>query len=199
MLYLSNLKTQNLHLLFFSKSLLKKFPKLIINVQIIRNHITIVTDKLYLLSLLKILKYHTFCQFKILIDITAVDYLSHVFRFEIIYQLISVLFNFRITLKLKLKKLEFVDSASLIYNSAFWLEREVWDLFGIFFAYHTDLRRILTDYGFIGFPLRKDFPLTGFVEIVYSDEFKRVIYKPLQLTQEFRFFDFQSPWYNINK
>ncbi len=108
-------------------------------------------------------------------------------------------FNFRISIKVFLGKLDFICSATNLYKSAGWLEREIWDLFGIFFYLHSDLRRILTDYGFNGFPMRKDFPLTGFVEISYNDELRRIIYKPLQLAQEFRYFDFQSPWYNIDK
>jgi NADH-quinone oxidoreductase subunit C len=91
---------------------------------------------------------------------------------------------------------ESLISLNNIYKSSSWLEREIWDMFGIFFSLHADLRRILTDYGFNGFPLRKDFPLTGFLEVVYNNDLKRIVYKPLQLSQEFRFFDFQSPWYN---
>ena len=97
-------------------------------------------------------------------------------------------------MKVKLDSLNRLSSVSSVFKSASWLEREVWDLFGIFFSEHSDLRRILTDYGFQGFPLRKDFPLTGFVELKYDDEMKRVSYDSLELSQEFRFFDFQSPW-----
>ncbi len=183
----------------YSKSLMLKFPKLINNVQINNNGLIIIIKKEYINAFLFILKNHSLCQFKLLMDITAVDLFKGFERFLIIYQLLSIRFNFRLIIKTFLNKLDFITSSTVIFSSANWLEREIWDLFGIFFSNHLDLRRILTDYGFNGFPLRKDFPLTGFVEVVYNDELKRIVYKPLQLTQEFRFFDFQSPWYNIDK
>lgn len=138
------------------------------------------------------LKNHTNLQFKQLMDITAVDYPNKVNRFELMYNFLSMSKNDRVILKSYVKNS--VTSLSSLYNSSIWLEREIWDLFGIFFNQHPDLRRILTDYGFDGFPLRKDFPLTGYVEVRYDDEKKRVLQEPLEVSQEFRVFDFLSPW-----
>ncbi|XDZ64585.1 NADH-quinone oxidoreductase subunit C [Alphaproteobacteria bacterium LSUCC0684] len=127
-------------------------------------------------------------------DLTAVDYPSRSKRFELVYQLLSVRLNQRLRLVASVADGEIVPSVSHIFSSAIWAEREVWDMFGIFFRGHGDLRRLLTDYGFEGHPLRKDFPLTGTVETRYDDSEKRVVYEPVSLTQEFRDFDFMSPW-----
>lgn len=127
-------------------------------------------------------------------DLTAVDYPSRPKRFELVYQLLSVRLNQRVRLVASAADGEIVPSVSHIYSSAIWAEREVWDMFGVFFSGHGDLRRLLTDYGFEGHPLRKDFPLTGTVETRYDDSEKRVVYEPVSLTQEFRDFDFMSPW-----
>ena len=129
-----------------------------------------------------------------LTDMTAVDYPSRAKRFDVIYQLLSVNANQRIRLKAEIGDGEVAPSVSQLYSSAVWSEREIWDMFGIFFAGHNDLRRLLTDYGFEGHPLRKDFPLTGTVETRYDDAEKRVIYEPVTLAQEFRDFDYMSPW-----
>ena len=134
------------------------------------------------------------CQFKQLVDITAVDYPDQVERFEVVYNLLSLKLNQRIRVKLPTDERTPVASVSGVFSAAIWLEREAWDMFGIFFADHPDLRRILTDYGFEGHPLRKDFPLTGFKEVRYDEEQKRVVYEPVKLPQEFRRFDFMSPW-----
>ena len=136
-------------------------------------------------------------QFKTLISITAVDYPKNKNRFEINYFLLSYKLNTRIIIKLYTSDTKPVPSVTNVFKGANWYEREVWDLFGVFFSNHPDLRRILTDYGFEGFPFRKDFPQTGFVEVRYDDEKKYVIYEPLELTQEFRAFDFVSPWSNL--
>jgi NADH/F420H2 dehydrogenase subunit C len=144
------------------------------------------------------LQKHTLCQFKSLIDITAVDYPDRKERFEVVYQLLSIRFNKRITVKIKVDELTFVPSVTKIFNAAGWYEREVYDLFGIIFKDNKDLRRILTDYGFQGHPLRKDFPVTGFTEIRYDDEVKRIVAEPLELTQEYRTFDFISPWDSLS-
>ena len=127
-------------------------------------------------------------------DITAVDYPERLKRFEVIYQMLSVSNNQRLRLRVPLDEDEVIDSVVDVFASANWAEREVWDMFGIFFAGHPDLRRLLTDYGFEGHPLRKDFPLTGRVEVRYDEIQQRVVYEPVQLTQEFRDFDFLSPW-----
>lgn len=140
------------------------------------------------------LKHHTNLDFKQLMDVTAVDYPNKKNRFELLYNFLSTTKNHRVILKSFVNNNRSVVSLSALYNSCIWLEREVWDLFGIFFNQHPDLRRILTDYGFDGFPLRKDFPLTGYVEIRYDDEKKRVLQEPLEVSQEFRVFDFLSPW-----
>ena len=129
-----------------------------------------------------------------LTELTAVDYPSRPKRFELVYQLLSVGLNQRLRLLAPVADGEIVPSVSHIFSSAIWAEREVWDMFGIFFSGHGDLRRLLTDYGFEGHPLRKDFPLTGTVETRYDDSEKRVVYEPVSMTQEFRDFDFMSPW-----
>ena len=134
------------------------------------------------------------CQFKQLVDLTAVDRPDEAERFEVVYNLLSLKLNQRVRVKLTTDERNPVASATGVFSSALWLEREVWDMFGIFFSNHPDLRRILTDYGFEGHPLRKDFPLTGFKEVRYDEEQKRVVYQAVKLTQEFRRFDFLSPW-----
>jgi NADH-quinone oxidoreductase subunit C len=134
------------------------------------------------------------CQFKVLVDITAVDYPERDERFEVVYNLLSVALNQRIRIKVTTDETAPVPSVTSVFSTAGWFEREVWDLFGVLFTDHPDLRRLLTDYGFQGHPLRKDFPLTGYVELRYDTEQKRVVYEPVKLTQEFRTFDFISPW-----
>ncbi len=136
----------------------------------------------------------TACRFEMLVDICGVDFPERDPRFEIVYHLLSITNNFRIRLKVLVEDGGAVPSITKIYSTASWFEREVWDLFGVYFSNHPDLRRLLTDYGFQGHPLRKDFPLTGYVELRYDDEQKRVVYEPVKLTQEYRKFDFESPW-----
>ena len=137
---------------------------------------------------------HQTTQFKILSDITAVDFPDRVNRFEVVYNLLSLRYNIRVTVKTVVNEITSLDSIVTLHNSANWYEWEVWDLFGIFFTNHPDLRRILTDYGFEGHPLRKDFPLSGFTEVRYDTTSQRVITEPLELSQEFRDFKFNSPW-----
>jgi len=139
------------------------------------------------------------CRFTVLCDICGVDYPDRLLRFDVVYNLLSMSLNQRIRLKLRTDEDEPVPSATGLFSSAGWWEREAWDLFGIYFSDNPDLRRILTDYGFEGHPLRKDFPLTGYVELRYDDEQKRVVYEPVRLTQEFRSFDFLSPWEGMDK
>jgi NADH-quinone oxidoreductase subunit C len=129
-----------------------------------------------------------------LIDITAIDYPDLSPRFEIVYLLLSTSTNKRLIVKIKVDEGELVRSCENIYKSANWSEREIWDMFGIFFSGHPDLRRLLTDYGFEGHPLRKDFPLTGRVQVKYDVDQNRVVYEPVKLIQEYRDFDFLSPW-----
>jgi len=146
-----------------------------------------------LLRVLAYLRDDVNCQFKQLVDLCGVDYPDREERFEIVYNLLSLTHNFRIRVKVTTAG-DVVPSATGVFSTAGWFEREVWDMFGVPFSDHPDLRRILTDYGFEGHPLRKDFPLTGFVEVRYDDEKKRVVYEPVKLTQDFRSFDFLSPW-----
>lgn len=134
------------------------------------------------------------CQFKILIDIAGVDYPDRIARFEVVYHLLSVTNNQRIRVKLATDERTPVPSVVGLFPAAGWYEREAWDMYGILFAGNPDLRRILTDYGFDGHPQRKDFPLTGYVEMRYDETQKRVIYEPVKLPQAFRTFDFLSPW-----
>ena len=134
------------------------------------------------------------CLFWCIIDVTAVDWPARERRFDVVYHFLSPKLNQRIRVKVEVDEHTAVPSIIEVFPGANWFERETYDLYGIMFAGHPDLRRLLTDYGFEGHPLRKDFPLTGFVEVRYDDEQKRVIYEPVQLTQEFRTFDFLSPW-----
>lgn len=134
------------------------------------------------------------CKFKQLVDVCGADYPDRPERFEVVYNLLSLKHNARIRVKVLTNEETPVDSVSGVFSSAIWFERETWDLFGIYFNNHPDLRRILTDYGFEGHPLRKDFPLTGYVELRYDEELRRVVYEPVKLTQDFRRFDFESPW-----
>lgn len=143
---------------------------------------------------LTFLRDDTNCLFKILVDVCGVDYPEREERFEVVYHLLSLKHNQRIRVKVSTDEDTPVPSVVGVFSTANWFEREVWDLYGVFFSDHPDLRRILTDYGFEGHPLRKDFPLTGYVEVRYDDEQKRVVYEPVKLTQEFRRFDFLSPW-----
>jgi NADH/F420H2 dehydrogenase subunit C len=190
----------DLKVLNFIENLLYSTPKYIKTIEILNNEIVLIISSNNLKKILNFLKKNVNFQVVQLVDVTAVDLLVSTERFILIYQLLSLRFNFRITIKVFLEKntnslfSEIIPSVIDIYKSAGWLEREVWDMFGIFFSGHTDLRRILTDYGFQGFPLRKDFPLSGFCELRYDEELKIVFYDSLELSQEFRFFDFQSPW-----
>ena len=134
------------------------------------------------------------CQFQILIDITAVDYPERKERFDVVYNLLSLRHNHRARIKVSTDENTPISTITGIYHTAGWLEREVWDMYGVQFADHPDLRRILTDYGFEGHPQRKDFPLTGYVELRYDEEQKRVVYEPVKLVQDYRDFDFISPW-----
>ena len=146
------------------------------------------------ISTILFLKTNKKCKFRQLIDITAVDYPQSEKRFKIVYLLLSLENNLRIIVNTSIDEKEIVPSITKIFPSANWMEREVFDMYGISFKDHPDLRRILTDYGFEGFPLRKDFPLTGHTEVRYSEEKKKVISEPVKLDQKYRDFDFESPW-----
>jgi NADH-quinone oxidoreductase subunit C len=156
--------------------------------------LTIAGQASEIVSILRFLRDDSRCLFWSLIDITAVDWPSRERRFDVVYHLLSPKHNSRIRIKVETDEATPVPSVIAVFPNADWYEREAYDLYGIVFTGHPDLRRILTDYGFEGHPLRKDFPLTGFVEVRYDDELKRVVYEPVRLTQEFRNFDFLSPW-----
>ncbi len=158
------------------------------------NELLVETDEAELLEVVQFLKSNENCKFRQLIDIAGVDYPENEKRFELIYLLLSHEHNLRIKLLIKFQVNQTVISLTKIFPSANWMEREVFDMYGVKFKNHPDLRRILTDYGFKGHPLRKDFPLTGFNEVRYSEKEKKVIYEPVKLEQNYRNFDFESPW-----
>jgi NADH-quinone oxidoreductase subunit C len=166
----------------------------VVSTEIALGELMVTVDRDALLSTLKFLRDDAQCHFNILMDVTAADYPERVERFDVVYNLLSLSHNQRIRIKVTTDEESPVPSAVSLFSAAGWFEREVWDMFGIFFDGHPDLRRMLTDYGFEGHPLRKDFPLTGYVEVRYDDEQKRVVYEPVRLTQDFRNFDFMSPW-----
>jgi NADH-quinone oxidoreductase subunit C len=155
-------------------------------------NITVARDEI--VRVLTFLRDDPECAFKLLIDICGVDYPTRAHRFDVVYHLLSVSKNQRIRVRVETDETTPVPSTISVYPAANWFEREAFDMYGILFSGHPDLRRLLTDYGFEGYPLRKDFPLTGFVEVRYDDEQKRVVYEPVKLVQEFRDFDFLSPW-----
>ena len=147
-----------------------------------------------LLGFMRYLSTDATCQFTTLVDITAVDYPQRSKRFDVVYHLLSMYQNQRVRLRVSIREEDLISSIVEVHPSADWFEREVFDMFGIMFNGHPDLRRILTDYGFRGYPLRKDFPTTGYSEVRYDDVEKRVVYEPVSLVQEYRLFDFMSPW-----
>ncbi|XP_025196729.1 NADH-ubiquinone oxidoreductase subunit 9 [Melanaphis sacchari] len=170
-------------------------PKYIQKVQISsRNELELLIAPEGVLPVFHFLKNHTNCQFANLSDLCAVDVPQRSNRFEIVYNLLSLRFNTRIRVKTYTDELTPIDSITSIYEAANWYEREIWDMYGVFFTNHPDLRRILTDYGFEGHPFRKDFPLSGYVEVRYDDEKKRVVVEPLEMSQEFRRFELSTPW-----
>ena len=158
------------------------------------NELLIETEENELLDVVQFLKSNEKCKFRQLIDIAGVDYPENEKRFELIYLFLSHEHNLRIKLLIKFQINQSIVSLTKIFPSANWMEREVFDMYGVKFKNHPDLRRILTDYGFKGHPLRKDFPLTGFNEVRYSEKEKKVIYEPVKLEQNYRNFDFESPW-----
>ena len=162
--------------------------------EVSRGELAITVHRDNIVGALTLLRDDVHCQFKLLMDLCGVDYPENEERFCVVYNLLSLPLNLRIRVKVWTSEDVPVPSVTSVYSSANWWEREAWDMYGIYFTDHPDLRRILTDYGFEGHPLRKDFPLTGYVEVRYDDEQKRVVYEPVKLQQEFRSFDFLSPW-----
>ena len=166
----------------------------IIDARVVRGELVATVGTATIPAFVKFLRTDSSCQFTTLIDITAVDYPQRERRFEVVYHFLSMTQNQRIRVKVAVREDEIVPSITDIHPAANWFEREVFDMYGIMFSGHPDLRRILTDYGFRGHPLRKDFPTTGYVEVRYDELEKRVVYEPVQLVQEYRQFDFMSPW-----
>ena len=169
-------------------------PGAVLGTEVGYGELMVTTTAPALVKLLTFLRDDQNCQFKQLMDVTAVDHPDREARFDIVYNMLSLKHNQRVRVKLAADASTLVPSVTAVFSSANWFEREVWDLFGVFFSDHPDLRRIMTDYGFEGHPLRKDFPLTGYVEVRYDSDQKRVVYEPVKLPQEFRSFDFMSPW-----
>jgi NADH-quinone oxidoreductase subunit C len=162
--------------------------------QVVLGELSITTSPADLIKVMRFLRDDERCQFVSFLDVTAVDWPSRERRFDVVYHLLSPYKNGRIRVKLEVAEGTSVPSIIDVFPGANWFERETYDLYGVPFTGHPDMRRLLTDYGFEGHPLRKDFPLTGFVEVRYDDEEKRVVYEPVRLAQEFRNFDFLSPW-----
>lgn len=166
----------------------------ILEATVANGELTVTSMPEAIIGLLTFLRDDPRCGFVSMIDICGVDWPSRAKRFDVVYHLLSPKRNERIRIKVALADGESVPSATSVFMGADWFEREAWDLYGIPFSGHADLRRLLTDYGFDGHPMRKDFPLTGYVELRYDDTAKRVVYEPVELRQEFRSFDFLSPW-----
>ena len=164
------------------------------SVVIVRDEMTIIGERDHIVELLRFLRDDSQCLFETLIDICGVDYPDRSERFDVVYHMLSMRMNQRIRIKIRTDETVPVPTATELFSAAIWYEREAFDMYGITFADHPDMRRLLTDYGFEGYPLRKDFPLTGHVEVRYDDLEKRVVYEPVNLTQEYRDFDFLSPW-----
>lgn len=154
----------------------------------------VVISHKHLLFSLNCLKSHINYQFTLISCISGIDFINCKYRFGIIYDILSLKFNTRLRVKIFVNEITIVESTVSIYSNSDWWEREIWDMYGIYFNNHPDLRRILTDYGFEGYPMRKDFPLSGFVELKYDQSKKRVVLEPLELSQEFRSFIFETPW-----
>jgi len=176
--------------------MINKLEKLIPIVTSISNNneLSINVNHKNLLFVMTFLKKHIDCQYNVLSCISGVDLLNTNYRFSVVYDLLSTTNNDRLRIKIFINEITSVNSIISIYRNANWWEREVWDMYGIYFQNHPELRRILTDYGFEGYPLRKDFPLSGYVEVRYDQTKKRIVVEPLELSQEFRFFNYETPW-----
>ncbi|MCG7572300.1 NADH-quinone oxidoreductase subunit C [Phaeobacter sp. CNT1-3] len=175
-----------------------KRPDCVLSWDIAYGELTVDVAPANIAGFVDFLKADPTCKFSTLVDITAVDYPERAKRFDVVYHFLSMYQNHRIRLRVSIREEDVVPSIVSIHPSANWFEREVFDMFGIIFSGHPDLRRILTDYGFRGYPLRKDFPTTGYTEVRYDEELKRVVYEPVKLVQEYRQFDFMSPWEGAN-
>ncbi|MGO4853241.1 NADH-quinone oxidoreductase subunit C [Phaeovulum sp. W22_SRMD_FR3] len=171
-----------------------KRPDAVLATEVAFGELTVTITPTAIVEFAEFLRTDATCRFSSLVDITAIDWPQRPARFDVVYHFLSMYQNQRIRVKAAIREEDFMPSITSVHPSADWFEREVFDMFGILFSGHPDLRRILTDYGFRGFPLRKDFPTTGYVEVRYDDVQKRVVYEPVQLVQEYRQFDFMSPW-----
>ncbi|WP_372603598.1 NADH-quinone oxidoreductase subunit C [Actibacterium sp.] len=171
-----------------------KRPNAVLAYGIAHDELTVDVTLAGLVDLVEFLKTDATCRFSTLVDITAVDHPAREARFDVVYHFLSMYQNHRVRLKVAVREDEMVPSIVEVHPCANWFEREVFDMFGILFSGHPDLRRLLTDYGFRGHPLRKDFPTTGYTEVRYDEKQKRVVYEPVSLVQEYRQFDFMSPW-----
>jgi NADH-quinone oxidoreductase subunit C len=169
-------------------------PDDVLKTSIANGELTVTVVPSSIAGFIEFLRADSACKFSTLVDITAVDWPTRAARFDVVYHLLSMYQNHRIRVKLALREDEQVATITGVFAGASWYEREVFDMFGILFAGHPDLRRLLTDYGFAGHPLRKDFPTSGYVEVRYDEALKRVVYEPVKLAQDYRQFDFLSPW-----
>lgn len=171
-----------------------KRPDCVLGWDVVHDELTVRVAPSSLVAFVDFLRADPTCRFSTLVDITAVDHPGRARRFDVVYHFLSMYQNHRVRLRLSIREEEMVPSIIEVHPCANWFEREVFDMFGILFSGHPDLRRILTDYGFRGHPLRKDFPTTGYTEVRYDEVQKRVVYEPVNLVQEYRLFDFMSPW-----
>ncbi len=169
-------------------------PDSVLSTEIAFGELNVTVAVSQLVGFVEFLKSDQTCRFSTLVDITGIDWPERAKRFDVVYQFLSMYRNQRIRIRVEVGEEEMVPSIVSVHPSANWFEREVFDMFGVLFSGHPDLRRILTDYGFRGYPLRKDFPTTGYIEVRYDEEQKRVVYEPVKLVQEYRMFDFMSPW-----
>lgn len=181
----------------FKEYILNELAKSVDDIEVVKNEVVIYADAARVDDILHFLKTDHNSSFEQLIGVTAADYPADEKRFEVVYLLLSLKFNRRAIVKVRTSEDLPVPTVVGVYSSANWYEREVWDMYGVKFDGHPDLRRILTDYGFEGHPLRKDFPLTGFYQVRYDDSEKQVVYEPVNLVQEFRNFEFSSPWEGV--
>jgi NADH-quinone oxidoreductase subunit C len=175
-------------------SLVERRPGQILSFNVRNEELSVEVAREAIVEVVDFLRHDGACQFSLIVDVTAVDWPGRAKRFDVVYHLLSMYTNRRIRLKVAVAEDEMVASITSVFPGAGWFEREVFDMYGVVFTGHPDLRRLLTDYGFRGHPLRKDFPLTGYNEVRYDEVQKRVVYEPVRLTQEWRAFDFLSPW-----
>ncbi len=170
----------------------------VMSYSVVNNEQSITVSHKHLIFALTLLKKHINYKYNLLSCISGVDLLQDKYRFGVVYELLSLTYESRVRVKTLINEVTFVESCIPLFRNANWWEREIWDLFGIYFQNHPDLRRILTDYGFEGYPLRKDFPLSGYVEVRYDHVKKRVVVDPIEFTQEFRMFQYETPWLSQN-